>query len=122
MFPRFCHSHGCPIFLSITPICVVIFLTGLLFTYPCPAPDKIGSYYKSEDYLSHNEEKKGLFAKIYNIVKKRNIKNKSNIAFDGFQKYTQNPKVRMVSRVYGLFGYAITERVLRLYNWYRKRK
>ena len=37
-------------------------------------------------------------------------------------KYTQNPKVRMVSRVYGLFGYAITERVLRLYNWYRKRK
>lgn len=65
----------------------------LLFTYPCPAPDKIGSYYKSEDYLSHNEEKKGLFAKIYNIVKKRNIKNKFNIAFDGFQKHTQNPKI-----------------------------
>ena len=37
-------------------------------------------------------------------------------------KYTQNPKVRMVSRVYNIFGYAITERVLRLYNWYRSRK
>lgn len=37
-------------------------------------------------------------------------------------KYTQNPKVRMVSRVYNIFGYAITERVLRLYNWYRTRK
>jgi len=37
-------------------------------------------------------------------------------------KYTQNPKVRMVSRVYNLFGYAVTERVLRLYNWYRVRK
>lgn len=37
-------------------------------------------------------------------------------------KYTQNPKVRMVSRVYNLFGYAITERVLRFYNWYRIRK
>ena len=34
----------------------------LLFTSPCPTPDKIGSYYKSEDYLSHNDEKKGLFA------------------------------------------------------------
>lgn len=37
-------------------------------------------------------------------------------------KYTQNPKVRMVSRVYNLFGYAVTERVLRVYNWYRRRK
>ena len=52
----------------------------LLFTSPCPTPDKIGNYYKSEDYLSHNEEKKGLFAKIYNKVKKINIKNKFNIA------------------------------------------
>ena len=52
----------------------------LLFTTPCPTPDKIGSYYKSEDYLSHNDEKKGLFAKIYNSVKKINIKNKFKIA------------------------------------------
>lgn len=52
----------------------------LLFTIPCPTPDKIGDYYKSEDYLSHNEEKKGLFAKIYNSVKKINIKNKYKIA------------------------------------------
>ena len=37
-------------------------------------------------------------------------------------KYTQNPKVRMVNRVYNLFGYTTTELVLRLYNWYRKRK
>ena len=34
-------------------------------------------------------------------------------------KFTQNPKVRMVSRVYNIFGYAITERILRFYNWYR---
>ena len=52
----------------------------LLFTNPCPTPDKIGDYYKSEDYLSHNEEKKSLFAKIYNKVKRINIKNKFNIA------------------------------------------
>ena len=52
----------------------------LLFTSPYPTPDKIGDYYKSEDYLSHNEEKKSLFAKIYNKVKRINIKNKFNIA------------------------------------------
>lgn len=34
-------------------------------------------------------------------------------------KYPQNPKVRLVSHVYNMFGYAITERVLRFYNWYR---
>ena len=62
---------------------------GLLFTSPCPTPDKIGSYYKSEDYLSHNEEKKGLFAKIYNKVKKINIKNKFNIATK-----SQKPKAK----------------------------
>ena len=52
----------------------------LLFTSPCPAPDKIGDYYKSEDYLSHNESKKGIVPTIYNLVKKVNIKNKFKIA------------------------------------------
>lgn len=37
-------------------------------------------------------------------------------------RYTQNPKVRMVNQVFNMFGYAVTERVLRVYNWYRSRK
>lgn len=37
-------------------------------------------------------------------------------------KYRQNPKVRMVGRVYDVFGFSITERVLRMYNWHRARK
>lgn len=37
-------------------------------------------------------------------------------------KYTHNPKVRMVSNVYNMFGYAITEYVLRIYDWYRRKK
>lgn len=37
-------------------------------------------------------------------------------------KYTQNPKVRMVSKVYNILGYAVTVRVLRMYNKYRARK
>lgn len=37
-------------------------------------------------------------------------------------KYTQNPKVKMVSKAYNIFGYDITERALRLYNKYRASK
>ena len=37
-------------------------------------------------------------------------------------KYTSNPKVRMVRGVYALFGYGITEKMLRIYNRYRSRK
>ncbi|MBP5643885.1 MAG: class I SAM-dependent methyltransferase [Bacteroidales bacterium] len=48
----------------------------LLFTTPRPDATAIGKYYKSEDYLSHNEHKKGLVPWIYNHVKKINIKNK----------------------------------------------
>ena len=61
----------------------------LLFTTPCPTPDKIGDYYKSDDYLSHNESKKGIVPKIYNLVKKVNIKNKFNITVNG-QQTTDN--------------------------------
>lgn len=35
-------------------------------------------------------------------------------------KYTQNPKVRVVGRIYNIFGYAVTEVLLRLYNMYRR--
>lgn len=51
----------------------------LLFTTPRPDPSIIGKYYKSEDYLSHNEHKKGLVPFIYNQVKKVNIRNKFRI-------------------------------------------
>lgn len=34
-------------------------------------------------------------------------------------KYTQNPKVRMVSKVYDLLGYAMTEGILRIFLWYK---
>ena len=48
----------------------------LLFTTPRPDQSVIGKYYKSENYLSHNEHKKGLVPWIYNQVKKVNIRNK----------------------------------------------
>ena len=41
-------------------------------------------------------------------------------AYKWLLKYTDNPKVRMASRVNRLFGIRVTEWVLRLYNWVRK--
>ena len=40
----------------------------------------------------------------------------------GLFNYTQNPKTRLVSKMYKMFGFSITEKLLRLYNWYRVRK
>ncbi|HBN45299.1 MAG: methyltransferase [Candidatus Marinimicrobia bacterium] len=42
---------------------------GLRLTSPFPNKDNIGSYYESEEYISHAEETKGLFDFIYNMVR-----------------------------------------------------
>jgi 2-polyprenyl-3-methyl-5-hydroxy-6-metoxy-1,4-benzoquinol methylase len=60
----------------------------LLFTTPRPDKSIIGNYYKSEDYLSHNEHKKGLVPWIYNQVKKVNIRNKYKTACCGYNSPT----------------------------------
>ena len=59
---------------------------GLLFTVPRPCPDVIGKYYQSEEYFSHQENKKGFVPRIYEFVKSFNIKNKVSIAIDGLPK------------------------------------
>lgn len=51
----------------------------LLFTSPRPDKSSIAKYYNSEDYLSHNEHKKGFIPWIYNRVKKVNIRTKFGI-------------------------------------------
>lgn len=43
---------------------------GFHFTNPIPTEEKIGLYYKSENYISHSSSKKGLVNKVYNIVRK----------------------------------------------------
>lgn len=52
----------------------------LLYTEPRPAEDKIGDYYKSEDYYSHQENKKGFIPKVYEMVKGVNLKAKYKMA------------------------------------------
>lgn len=56
---------------------------GLLYTMPRPTKERIGEYYKSEEYYSHKENKKGFIPKIYEKVKKSNLKYKYKLATKG---------------------------------------
>lgn len=58
---------------------------GLLYTMPRPDKDKIGAYYKSEAYYSHQENKKGFIPKVYERVKSINLKHKYRLATNGLQ-------------------------------------
>lgn len=49
---------------------------GFHFTSPIPDKDRIGSYYKSEEYISHSSSKKGLINSLYNRVRKKTLKDK----------------------------------------------
>jgi 2-polyprenyl-3-methyl-5-hydroxy-6-metoxy-1,4-benzoquinol methylase len=49
---------------------------GFHFTNPIPEPDKIGEYYKSEEYISHSSNKKGVINFLYNTVRGITLKEK----------------------------------------------
>ena len=52
---------------------------GFWFTNPRPAENEIGAYYKSEDYISHTNSKKGLFNNVYQMARSVTIRNKFNL-------------------------------------------
>lgn len=53
----------------------------LLKTFPQPKIEDLGSYYESEEYISHTDNKKGLLSGIYQIVKKWSLRKKTNLIF-----------------------------------------
>lgn len=52
---------------------------GFHFTNPIPKIEDVGGYYKSESYVSHSSTNKGLINKIYQLVRKRTLKQKVNL-------------------------------------------
>ena len=52
---------------------------GFKFTNPRPTEETIGAYYKSDEYISHTNSKKGLINSIYQIVRKRTLKEKVSL-------------------------------------------
>jgi 2-polyprenyl-3-methyl-5-hydroxy-6-metoxy-1,4-benzoquinol methylase len=49
---------------------------GFKFTNPIPSLTDIGNYYKSEDYISHSNTKKGLISQLYHLVRSYTLKGK----------------------------------------------
>ena len=58
---------------------------GLLYTWPHLDDIAIDRYYNSDNYLSYNENKKGLIPFLYNSVKRVNMAKKFRIAIEGTQ-------------------------------------
>ena len=52
----------------------------LLYTTPRPTADEIGKYYQSKNYYSHQENKNGFIPRLYEAIKKVNIKHKFEVA------------------------------------------
>jgi 2-polyprenyl-3-methyl-5-hydroxy-6-metoxy-1,4-benzoquinol methylase len=51
----------------------------MLITFPQPSLDNLGKYYESEDYISHTDNQRSLFEKLYHFIKNIAIKNKLNL-------------------------------------------
>jgi 2-polyprenyl-3-methyl-5-hydroxy-6-metoxy-1,4-benzoquinol methylase len=51
----------------------------MLITHPQPSLENFGKYYESEDYISHTDNKRSLFEKLYHFIKSIALKNKLNL-------------------------------------------
>jgi len=51
----------------------------MLITHPQPSLENLGKYYESEDYISHTDNKRSLFEKLYHFIKNIALKNKLNL-------------------------------------------
>lgn len=49
---------------------------GFRFTNPRPKSEDLGKYYESTDYISHSDSRKGLFASVYQLVRKYTLSRK----------------------------------------------
>lgn len=49
------------------------------FTSPVPDQTSIGPYYKSENYISHTNTKRGFISSVYQMVRKWTMKSKRNL-------------------------------------------
>jgi len=59
---------------------------SFLFTNPRPSEDRLGAYYESEDYISHNKKSNNLVNRIYKIARKFTVRSKVSM----IKKFTIN--------------------------------
>lgn len=53
----------------------------LVLTDPVPSKEKLGSYYQSENYISHTDGKRNFFERLYQSVKKVALRRKVDLLF-----------------------------------------
>lgn len=51
----------------------------VMFTQDVPSQDAIGTYYASENYVSHSNTQKGLVNRLYHIIRKKTLATKRNL-------------------------------------------
>ena len=51
----------------------------MLITFPQPSLENLGKYYESEDYISHTDNQRSLFEKLYHFIKNIALKNKLHL-------------------------------------------
>jgi 2-polyprenyl-3-methyl-5-hydroxy-6-metoxy-1,4-benzoquinol methylase len=52
---------------------------SMVYTNPIPDESEIGRYYKTQDYISHTDTRKGLIHKLYHLVRKRTLQKKNKL-------------------------------------------
>lgn len=62
---------------------------SFLYTNPRPSEDRLGSYYESEDYISHNKKSNSLINRIYKIARKFTVRSKVAM----INKFTANKNI-----------------------------
>jgi predicted SAM-dependent methyltransferase len=72
---------------------------GFKFTNPRPENEKLGGYYKSPDYISHSNSRKGIFNNLYQQVRKYTIAQKCKM----ISQYTSGNKILDVGCASGEF-------------------
>jgi len=53
-----------------------------LTTTPQPNPEKLPTYYESDEYISHTDAKRGIFSFLYQTVKKWSLKKKTQLIIE----------------------------------------
>ncbi len=72
---------------------------GFLFTNPYPDLDRLGEYYKSEEYISHSNTKKGLFSSLYQFVRSYTLRKK----FEMIRSYKRSGSILDIGCATGEF-------------------
>ncbi|MBK5214006.1 MAG: class I SAM-dependent methyltransferase [Flavobacteriaceae bacterium] len=53
-----------------------------LKTFPQPKVEELPKYYESQDYISHTDERRDLFSKLYQLIKKWSLQKKTKLISD----------------------------------------